>query len=235
MLNKYIIRSRISEKKFREIIRFFCLDLEAKKIAEISGVSRNSINKIFKAIRIRIAEFCEQENPLGSGEIEVDESYFGGKRVKGKRGRGASGKIPVFGMLKRNGKVFTQIVKNCSASELLPIIDKQIDFTTDSIIFSDAWKSYDGLADFGYKKHYRVKHGKNQFAKQELGGKIRNHINGIENFWGLCKVRLVRFRGIHKGTFYLHLKECEFRYNYRRENLYKLLLGILKKSPLKLS
>ena len=235
MLNKYIIRSRISEAKLREIIRFFCLDLEAKKVAEISGVSRNSINKIFKAIRIRIAEFCEAENPLGFGEIEIDESYFGGKRIKGKRGRGASGKIPVFGMLKRNGKVFTQIVKNCSANELLPIIDKQIDIRTDSVIFSDSWKSYDGLADFGYKKHYRVRHGKNEFAKRELGGKVKNHINGIENFWGLCKVRLVRFRGIHKGTFYLHLKECEFRYNYRKENLYKLLLGIIKKSPLKLS
>ncbi len=152
MLNKYIIRSRISEAKFREIIRFFCLDLEANKIAEISGISRNSINKIFKAIRIRIAEFCELENPLGSGEIEVDESYFGGKRIKGKRGRGASGKIPVFGMLKRNGKLFTQIVKNCSAGELLPIIDKQVDVRNDPIIFSDAWKSYDGLADFGYIK-----------------------------------------------------------------------------------
>lgn len=81
MLNKYIIRSRISEAKFREIIRFFCLDLEAKKVAEISGVSRNSINKIFKAIRIRIAEFYEAENPLGFGEIEIDESYSGGKRI----------------------------------------------------------------------------------------------------------------------------------------------------------
>jgi transposase len=169
----------LSEAKFREIIRFFCLDLEAKKIAEISGISRNSINKIFKAIRIRITEFCEQENPLGCGEIEIDESYFGGKRIKGRRGRGASGKIPVFGMLKRNGKVFTQIVKNCSASELLLIIDRQLGIEDDSIIFSDSWKSYDGLADFGYKRHYRVRHGKNEFAKREFGGKLRNHIRGI--------------------------------------------------------
>ena len=209
--------------------------MEANKIAKISGISRNSINKIFKNIRIRIAEFCEQENPLGSGEIEIDESYFGGKRIKGKLGRGASGKIPVFGMLKRNGKVFTQIVNNCSASELLPIIGNQISVEDNSIIFSDSWKYYDGLADFCQKRHYRVRHGKNEFAKQELGGRIKNHINGIENFWGLCKVRLVRFRDIHKGTFYLHLKECEFRYNYRKQDLYKLLLNIIKKRPLKLS
>ena len=239
MLNRYIIRSRISEKKFREILQLFCLNLEAKKVAEISGVSRNSVNKIFKTIRVKIAEFCEQENPLGCGEIEIDESYFGAKRVRGLRGRGASGKIPVFGMLKRNGKVYTQIVRNCSANQLLPIIASQAD--EGLVIFSDSWKSYDGLADYGYKKHYRIKHGKNEFATRQLDlidgkpVKIRNHINGIENFWGLAKVRLSRFRGIHKSTFYLHLKECEFRFNYRKKNIYKLLLGILRKSPLKLS
>ena len=148
MLNKYVIRSRISEKKFREILRFFCLDIEAKKISEISGVSRNSVNKIIKAIRVRIAEICEYLNPLELGEIEIDESYFGAKRVRGLRGRGDSGKIPVFGMLKRNGKVFTQIVKNCSANELLPIIKTQAN--RGSTMFSDSWKFYNGLADFGY-------------------------------------------------------------------------------------
>jgi transposase len=239
MLNKYIIRSRISEKKFREILKFFCLDLEAKKISEISGISRNSVNKIIKAIRVRIAELCEYSNPLGLGEIEIDESYFGAKRTRGKRGRGSSGKTPVFGMLKRNGKVYTQIVKNCSANELIPIIKSQAD--NDSTMFSDSWKSYNGLADFGYKRHYRIKHGNNEFAKRHIGSqdgkriKIRNHINGIENFWGLAKTRLVRFRGIHKSTFKLHLKECEFRFNNRKENLYKILLAEIKKLPLKLS
>ena len=142
-------------------------------------------------------------------------------------------------MLKRNGKVYTQIVKNCSANELIPIIKSQVD--NGSTMFSDSWKSYNGLADFGYKKHYRIKHGNNEFAKrlfsQQDGKrvKIRNHINGIENFWGLAKTRLVRFRGIHKSTFKLHLKECEFRFNNRKNNLYRILLSELKKSPLKLS
>ena len=131
--------------------------MEAKKIAEISGISRNSINKIIKTIRKRIAEFSETENPIGCGEIEIDESYFGARRIRGKRGRGAAGKIPIFGMLKRNGKVFTQIVKNCSAAELIPIIKEQAD--NNSVIFSDSFRTYDGLADFGYKRHYRIKHG----------------------------------------------------------------------------
>jgi len=89
--------------------------------------------------------------------------------------------------------------------------------------------------DLGYKKHYRVHHGKNEFSKKEKKGKkkIKNHINGIENFWGLAKVRLYKFRGMDKKTFYLHLKECEFRFNYRQDNLYLLLLKIIRNKPLK--
>ena len=135
-----------------------------------------------------------------SGEIEVDESYFGAKRVRGKRGRGTGKKTPVFGMLKRNGCVYTQVVKNCSANELLPILSGFAELES-SIIYSDAWKAYDGLVDFGAKAHYRVKHSKNEFA---LG---KNHINGIENFWGYAKHRLIKFKGIKKENFLLHLKE----------------------------
>ena len=86
------------------------MDLEAVKIAEICKISRNSINKIVKEIRKLMAHECEKISKM-KGEIELDESYFGAKRVRGKRGRGASNKIPVFGMLKRDSKIYTQIVK----------------------------------------------------------------------------------------------------------------------------
>ncbi len=118
MKNKYIIRSRISEAKFRQIVKLFCYDIEAKKVSELTGVSRPTINKLFNKIREAIAKNCEENSILLSGEIELDESYFEAKRVRGKRGRGASGKTPVFGMLKRNGKVYTQIIKNCSIAEI---------------------------------------------------------------------------------------------------------------------
>ena len=227
MKNKYIKVTHISERKTREIIRLFSLDIEAKKTAKLSGVSRQTINKFYATFRERIAELCESESPFENGEVELDESYFGARRVRGIRGRGARGKIPVFGMLKRGEKVYTQIVNNCSTNQLLPIIQGKA--SINAVIYSDGFKTYDGLADFGYKKHYRVKHGENEFA---LG---HNHINGIENFWGLCKVRLSKFRGVHKHKFYLHIKECEFRYNYRNQNLYLILLGNFRNSPLKLS
>lgn len=224
MPNKYLKYSKISEAQFRTILRLFCLEMESAKVAEYIGVNRLTVNRIFDKIRVRIAELCEVESPFVNGEVELDESYFGARRVRGIRGRGAKGKIPVFGMLKRGDKVYTQIVKNCSASQLLPIIKGKAD--TDAVIYSDGFKTYDGLADFGYKKHYRVKHGENEFADGH------NHINGIENFWGLCNVRLAKFRGIHKHKFYLHIKECEFRYNYRNQNIYLILLKNIRNKPI---
>ena len=133
-------------------------------------------------------------------------------------------------MLKRDGKVYTQVVKNCSASELIPILSQYSEIDS-STIYSDCWKAYDGLVDYGAKAHYRVKHSKNEFANG------KKHINGIENFQlrlrlatvnrrGYAKHRLAKFKGIKKENFLLHLKECEFRYNTKttQENLYQKLL-----------
>ena len=106
MKNKYIICSRISEKKFREIIHYFSGDLTAQQISYFSGISRNAINRILKKLRTRIAEFCEKESIFSKGEIEIDESYFGAKRVRGVRGRGANRKTIVFGLKQRKGKVY---------------------------------------------------------------------------------------------------------------------------------
>ena len=221
--NRYIIRARITEAKFREFLKLFSLDLEATKISKITGLNRNTVNRYARLIRERIAEDSERASPV-SGEIEVDESYFGPRRVRGKRGRGAGGKTIVFGLFKRNGKVYTEIIPDVKKRSLQAIIRGRVDIG--SIIHSDGWRGYDGLVDVGYEKHYRVQHGKSEFVRG------RSHINGIEAFWSFAKVRLHRLKGIHKQTFYLHLKECEWRFNHRKENLYTLLLKLLRKHPL---
>ena len=221
--NKYSNRSRISEAKFREIIKYFSLDLDAQKIAILINLNRNTINRYLSLIRHRIAEKCEQDAPF-LGEIEVDESYFGAKRIKGKRGRGASNKTVVFGILQRGGKVYTEIVPDCAKATLQEVIRGRVDL--ESIIHSDGWRGYNGLVDLGYKKHYRVYHSKDEFATG------RCHINGIESFWSFAKNRLIKFHGIRKDYFYLHLKECEFRFNHRHENLYEILLKMFREKPL---
>ena len=222
--NRYVRRSRISEKKFRQLLKLFAMDLEATKIAALTGLNRNTVNRYIMGIRKKIARFCEKESPF-SGTVEVDESYFGPKRVKGKRGRGASSKTIVFGIFKRNGKVYTEIVPDAKKKTLQRIIRKRID--PQSVIHSDGWTGYDGLVDTGFKKHFRINHGNDEFSKS---GSV--HVNGIEAFWGTAKTRLSKRRGIRKLLFYLHLKECEFRFNYRHENLYQKLLQIVKEDPL---
>ena len=101
MKNRYFARSHISEKKFREIIRYFSVDLTAVQIAQLTKLNLNTIHRILKKIRVKINELCEKESLFEHGEIELDESYFGAKRIRGQRGRGAKGKIIVFGLKKK--------------------------------------------------------------------------------------------------------------------------------------
>ena len=227
MKNKYIYRSRISEAKFRQVVKLFSMDLTAVQTAELACLSRNTINSLYAAMRCRIAAYSEAHSPV-SGEFEVDESYFGPRRIKGKRGRGAGSKTIVFGLFKRNGKVYTEIVPDCKSHTLSQIIRGHAEI--ESVIYSDGWRGYDGLVDLGYEKHFRVNHGDNEFSKDD--GK---HINGIESFWGYAKHRLYKFKGIKKDKFYFHLKETEFRFNLRGQNLYHILLKLFRDSPLNLS
>jgi transposase-like protein len=223
MSNKYIKRSRISEAKFRHMLQLFSLDIDGHTIAMLTGLSRNTINRHLQLIRERIAALCQQSSPL-SGEIDVDESYFGTRCIKGKSGRGASGKTPVFGILPRGGKVSTEIVPDCAKKTIQAIIRGKVD--PDTIIHSDQWRGYNGLVDMGYKKHYRERHGDDEFARG------KTHIKGIESFLSFAKRRLRKFHGIPKSTLNLHLKECEFRFNNRDQNIYHLLLKEFRKTPL---
>lgn len=223
MKNRYCKSSKLSEAKFRELVKYFSADLTATQIARLSGLNINTVDRYLRLIRERIAIHCEQESPF-SGTIEVDESYFGARRIKGKRGRGASGKTPVFGVYERGGCVYTEVVPDCSKATLQAIIRGKVD--VQSVINSDGWRGYNGLVEIGYG-HKRVDHGKDEFAKKD-----GTHINGIEGFWGIAKVRLTKFRGMHPNTFLLHLKETEFRYNHRGENLGRLILKICRSHPL---
>ncbi len=222
--NKYYCRSRISEKRFRQLARLFALDLSASDTARLTGLTTKTVNSIYLKIRHRIAQACERESPFASGEVEVDESYFGARRVRGKRGRGASGKTPVFGLLKRNGRVYTEIVSDCSKASLQAVIRGRV--APEVVIHSDGWRGYDGLVDVGYARHFRVEHGSNEFV---VGA---HHINGIESFWSFAKRRLQKFNGVPAHTFYLHLKECQWRFNNRNDNLYLELLKLLRKYPI---
>jgi transposase-like protein len=223
-LNRYYRRSRFAEAKFRLLVRHFALDLTASDTAQLTGLSHRATITIFGKIRQRIADECERQSPFKDGDVEVDESYFGPHRVRGKRGRGASSKTIVFGLLKRDDKVYTEIVPDCKKVTLQAIIRGRV--SVDAVIHSDGWRGYDGLVDVGYAKHYRVHHVANEFVRGTA------HVNGIESFWSYAKRRLQKFNGVPAATFNLHLKECEWRFNHRHDNLYLELLRLLRHHPL---
>lgn len=196
----YQRKSRLSPYKQGDLIKLFVAGATARAAAEIVGVNKHTAATFF----LRLREIIASKLPSYelSGEVEADESYFGGVR-KGKRGRGAAGKVAVFGLLKRGGKVYTAIIPDAKRETLMPIIREKV--TPDSIVYTDHFRSYNAL-DVSEFHHLRINHS-------ELFADAKNHINGIENFWNQAKRHLRRFNGIKKENFYWFLKECEWRFN----------------------
>ena len=183
-----------------KLIELFVVGATARAAGEVVEVQANTAAGFFMRLRQLIASKLPSYEL--DGEVEADESYFGGRR-KGKLGRGSAGKVAVFGLLKRRGKVFTAIIPNAKSKTLLPIIEKKV--APDSIVYTDTFKAYNAL-DVSDFHHLRINHSK-LFADKQ------NHINGIENFWNQAKRHLRRFNGIKPDNFYWFLKECEWRFN----------------------
>jgi transposase len=194
-------KSRLTWRQQERLIEHFVAGATARTAAVLVGVSKTTAAYYFHRLRQLIYQATEDIAPF-SGEIEVDESYFGGRR-KWLRGRGAAGKVPVFGLLKRGGKVYAKMISDIRGATLQAIMEEKI--VPDSIVYSDTFPSYNVL-DVSAFKHYRISHAK-LFANR------KNHINGIENFWNQAKRHLRRFNGIPRDHFHLFLRECEWRFN----------------------
>jgi transposase len=196
------------------LLHYFSLEIPANKAAKDLRFSYKRVRQKYQQYRQEIYEFLCHEFRQLSGEIECDESYFGGRK-KGIRGRGSLEKIKVFGMLERQGKVFTAVVDNVSAETLMKEIREHA--SKGSVFYTDQFKSYKSLKQYG--RHYEVDHNQ----KFTLG---HNHINGLEGFWSFAKERLLKYHGVSNRYFPLYLKELEFRFNYRKTNIYQLLVKI---------
>ena len=198
-----IRRCKLSKKEQLRLLECFVLEVTARTAANILGIPINTAVLFYHKIRQVIADKLTEIYPE-YGVFECDESYFGGVR-KGKRGRGAAGKVPVFGILKRGGKVHALMVADTKGKTLLNAIRTRI--LPDSIVYTDSYRSYDILDVSGFK-HRRVNHSKAFVSRKG------HHINGIENFWNQSKRILRKYNGIPRKNFPLFLKECEFRFNF---------------------
>ncbi len=205
-------RIKISKKKMRLIVRCFVVDCTAVQTTKLVRVNHNTADRYFGYLRFLVVkqELKERHEVMGNG-IEIDESYFGPRRQRGKKGRGARKKIIVLGLRKRNGKVYCEIIPDASRDEILPIIKATVKSGAD--IYTDGWRSYDALAIYGYN-HKKVNHEKSEFVRD---GNI--HVNGIESFWSYAKRRLNKFNGVPKKLFPFYLLESEWRFNHRSDIL----------------
>lgn len=199
-----------------EILLCFVEQKPALQAATELRLSYPTVAKVYREVRELIFLQCELEGKKLSGEIEIDESYFGGKR-KGTRGRGAQGKSVVLGILERNGKVYTRVVYTLSAEYLMDIIARKT--RKGSVFFTDTFKSYNSLVHYG--KHKTVNH-----SKTLVGKRNHHHINGIEGFWSYAKHKLYNYRGVSKANFALYLKEMEFRFNHRHEGILDSVINL---------
>lgn len=222
MKNKMLKRSHLSEKTCREIIQLFSDDLTATQIAGITGVSRVTINNYLKLIRTHIARHCEELS-----HDKFNKHFPAGVPYQQhvRRITDAEDSNVYYGFYKVNGNIFT---------EEMPAIDKPgIRALQQSILlqrngagqYGECLK-YHAIADFNEWRLYRVD------ATANAG---KNFHDDITVFWGNTRNRLLKFRGMNKNTLYLHVKESEFRYNYRADDINRLLLNIIYKYPLHLS
>jgi transposase len=213
---RWINHGRLSCLQWLSIIKLFELEVSVHKMAMQMKMSYKAVYGAVNTIRMSILSHAEDADMLLGGEIELDEAYFGGKR-KGNRGRGAAGKVPVFGILERNGIVHVNVVPNVTAETLLGLTVKKV--RRGSVVYPDKFRSYDSLMFCGYR-HLKVDHGK-YFSS----GKV--YINGLEGFWSWAKERFIKHHGVSKKYFPLYLKELEFRYNNRTSDIFDLVANYL--------
>jgi len=213
---RWINHGNLTAVQWLGIIKLFELEVSVRKMASQMGLAYNTVYNAVKTIRLAIISHADDAEGLLAGEIELDESYFGGRR-KGNRGRGAGGKVPVLGILERNGKVQVTVVPNVTAKTLIGLTVKTV--RRGSIVYTDKFGSYNSLMFCGYR-HLKLDHNK-RFSS----GKV--YINGLEGFWSWAKERLTKHHGISKENFPLYLKELEFRYNNRDKDIFEIVADYL--------
>jgi transposase-like protein len=223
--NKYYRHSRIREEKFRLLVHCFAHDLSATDAAHLTGLTRKSATGIFLKIRQRIAQQCKRSSPFVTGGLKLTKNRSCTLCRCGRPGCGTITGKPVFSLLKYDNRIHTEIVPDCKKAPLRALIRGRS--VADEVFRNNGWHGYHGLVDVEYEKPYRVQDMAAADGAQE--GQLQEE---IENFWSFSRRRLEKFNGVPNRTFYLHLKECEWRFNARERDLYAELLELLTRHPI---
>jgi transposase len=220
--NKYYKRSKIPEWKFYSLVECFARDLSATDTARLTGLTRKSVTTIFLKIRQRLAEECKRSSPFKAGKVSLTEAHTCTRCICGKRGCGTNHGKPLFSLLEFDHHIYTEIIPDCKKAPLRAVIRGRP--VEEAVLRNNGWHGYDGLVDVEYKKAFRV-------SKEYLEENSFS-LNEIDSFWSFARNRLEKFNGVTNRTFPLHLKECEWRFNRRDNNLYAEILQLLRQHPI---
>ncbi|NIG52692.1 hypothetical protein [Chitinophaga sp. Cy-1792] len=233
MKNKYLKGAHLSERKFKEILRLFADDLTATQIANISGVSRVTINSYLKKLRSQIARYCETMHPVAvpvaaifERDLMVRSEQEEDTLVAVKTEVDKAVKPVIFGIVKSADRLYTEILPDVSRSMIHAATRGRS--VLEKIGTTERLRHYTGVVDLGQYRLYRL-------GSKPSDASGTPQMDEVDAFWGLTKHRLAKFKGLNRNTAYLHLKECEFRFNYRSDDLFTVLLELLKTYPLTLS
>ena len=211
--NKYVRRAKISEYKFRKMIKYFAEDMSATQISLLTAINRNTVNRYLNEVRARIVEFCEQYAPFkDDAEIEI-------KAETANMEASLSSKITTnLGILKRRGKVYAETLANCTTNKVRQLLQKT-NMVNTFTVHSVEIKEDAGIIAIGYD------------SESKYAGKP-SYVESLDTFWQFTRERMSKFQGVAKHKFYLHLKESEFRFNFRNDNLYKVMLQLISNKPI---
>lgn len=215
-----IVFQRLTTTKLNRIFLCFTEDLTATATARITGVNRNTVNRYFTGIREKIVRHSIAEyNELMNG-IKAETLRFEAKTVLGKRLKRVLQERPILGLLRRGKKVFITVLEDFSHDNLLSRLQENL-HERYAARYENKSAQPEAVPLNEYDQ-YRVWYAG---AEQEEA----HNTKGIENFLTFAKKRLAKFNGCSSSNILLHLKECEFRYNHRGEDLFKLIKKIFQK------
>ena len=216
---RYYRRSRIPEAKFCELARYFAQDMSATEAAKLTGLTRKSVTSIFLKLRQRIAE--ERERTLEvAGDVAHAEAMSCTQCFCGRCRKQLSRNVPLFGLLTQGEEVLTAPVPDCRKPFLRALIRGRVNSRE---IPTNGWNGFAALVDAEYPKPYIVEGHLAQDTFRPVG---------IESFWKYVRQRLEKFNGVPRRTYYLHLKESEWRFNLHEQNLYPALMKLIESHPL---
>ena len=227
MKNPYINRTRISTRQFRKFLALFCKDFNAIQIADLMNWNRKTANLWINLIRQRISDLVEQEKMTNATNVQLDETYFTRTKEYFPKWKLPHEEICVFGCIDDTGIVYATIVPKPRIIYILPII--QSCCAPGATIYTDSATLYKGLYKLGYK-HCSVNHRDLEFSRHVNNECITT--NRIEGFWGWMKTRLGKFRGVKWDNLAVHIAESVWRYNHRKDDIYKLLLREFRRKKL---